>query len=258
MPDMLILYCPACRGCPAAKPAALRQASVDNESHCHVCGSDTDTSLLLCCEACPFVFHTYCLKPALEDVPPGAWYCPVCQAAEALVDEAGGLDRVLAVRKAAVQPKAAPTAGAETANGVDQQQQQDEGPNEFYVKWKDRSYMHCRWVSNEVMQRAAGIKHIGAANPVSMRLRKFWRCQAEAAANGDLREAEERGQLVHGINPVWTQVRHQGRSKLTFVFKLVGCVLLLLRLALLFVAAGCASVHLQWSQCRIGQPPVCY
>jgi hypothetical protein len=57
------------------------------------------------------------------------------------------------------------------------------------------------------MQRAATIKHVGMANPVMMRLRRFWQSQAQAAASGDLREAEERGQLVHGINPAWTQVR---------------------------------------------------
>lgn len=181
--------------------------SHENESNCHVCASDRDGDLLLCCEACPFVFHTYCLVPPLDDVPPGAWYCPVCEGAEALVDEVGGLDRILAVRTAA--GAAAAGGGASDAGGKQQQQQDQpttDGCNEFFIKWKERSYIHCCWVSNEVMQRAAGIKHIGAANPVSMRLRRFWREQATAAANGDLREAEERGQLVNGINPAWMQV----------------------------------------------------
>lgn len=181
---------------------------IDNESHCHACGSDGHASLLLCCEACPFVFHTFCLKPPLSEVPPGAWYCPVCQAAEALVQEAGGLDRILAVRQSAPAPAAA--AAAAGADGGQQQQQQEEtekeGSNEFFVKWKDRSYLHCCWIANETMQRAAGIKFVGVANPVATRLRKFWRAQAEAASNGVLREAEERGQLVHGIHPEWTQV----------------------------------------------------
>lgn len=181
---------------------------IENESHCHACGSDGRASLLLCCEACPFVFHTFCLKPPLSEVPPGAWYCPVCQAAEALVQEAGGLDRILAVRQSAPAPAAA-AAGA--ADGSQQQQQEEkEGSNEFFVKWKDRSYLHCCWIANETMQRAAAIKFVGVANPVATRLRKFWRTQAEAVSNGVLREAEERGQLVHGIYPEWTQVGLSG------------------------------------------------
>jgi hypothetical protein len=202
-------------------PVAAEGSVIDNESHCHTCGSDCHATLLLCCEACPFVFHTFCLKPPLSEVPPGAWYCPVCQAAEALVDEAGGLDRILAVRQSTPAPAAAAAAAADAdAGGVDQQQQQQqeeekkkeegEGPNEFFVKWKDRSYLHCCWIPNETMQRAAAAKFVGVANPVATRLRKFWRAQAEAASNGVLREAEERGQLVHGINPEWTKVGSLG------------------------------------------------
>jgi hypothetical protein len=191
----------------AAARLEVQHNVLDNESHCHACGSDSDQGLLLCCEACPFVYHTYCLRPPLEGVPAGAWYCPVCEGAEALLDEAGGLDRILAVRKAAASAAAAAAADEVEGQANKQQpQQQDEPANEFFVKWKERSYIHCAWISNEVMQRSAGIKHIGAANPVSVRLRKFWRGQAEAAANGDLREAEERGQLVNGINPAWMQV----------------------------------------------------
>jgi hypothetical protein len=190
----------------AADAMYQHQSQLDNESHCHACGSDREPELLLCCEACPFVYHTYCLTPPLSEVPAGAWYCPVCTQAEELLDDVGpGLDRILAVRKAAPKQSTA-AAGAAAPDQQQQQQGEAEGPNEFFIKWKEHSFIHCSWISNEVMQRAANIKHIGAANPVATRLRKFWRAQAEAAANGDVREAEERGQLVNGINPAWTQV----------------------------------------------------
>jgi hypothetical protein len=193
--------------CAAAATMHQQQSQLDNESHCHACSSDREPELLLCCEACPFVYHTYCLSPPLSEVPAGAWYCPVCMQAEELLDDVGpGLDRILAVRKAVSKQS---TAAVDAAAAPGQQQQQEgeaEGPNEFFIKWKEHSFIHCSWISNEVMQRAANIKHIGAANPVATRLRKFWRAQAEAAANGDMREAEERGQLVNGINPAWTQV----------------------------------------------------
>ena len=43
-----------------------------NES-CEVCGEGGD---LLCCDACPRVFHTGCLDPPLKRIPKGLWICP--------------------------------------------------------------------------------------------------------------------------------------------------------------------------------------
>jgi hypothetical protein len=139
-------------------------------------------------------------------VPRGAWLCSQCAAADALLDDVSGLERILAVRNAQQQD--------EDAGNTEQQQQQQQRskaagkpPREFFVKWKDRSYLHCSWVPEEIMTRACNVRVIGQANPVVARLRRFWREQAAAAESGELAEAEESGELLHGINPAWVQVR---------------------------------------------------
>ena len=35
---------------------------------------------MLLCDACGSGWHTYCLKPPLESIPPGTWVCPRCHA----------------------------------------------------------------------------------------------------------------------------------------------------------------------------------
>jgi hypothetical protein len=50
-------------------------------AHCKVCETCNDTGnegQLLVCESCDRGFHTYCLQPALETVPEGAWLCTDC------------------------------------------------------------------------------------------------------------------------------------------------------------------------------------
>eukprot|EP00775_Hariotina_reticulata_P005695 gene5695-5933_t len=162
-----------------------------NDSHCKVCGSDADADKLLCCEACPFVFHLACLDPPLTRVPRGTWICPVCSEADTLLDDTAGVEKVLAVRAKAPDP----------ADPEDQQNQQ-----EFYVKFKDRSYLHAAWISQQVLEKAANIRVVGQANPVATKLKRFWRDHAAAEASGELAEALETGQLVNGINPAWVQV----------------------------------------------------
>jgi hypothetical protein len=72
-----------------------------NDSHCRVCGSDADADKLLCCEACPFVFHLACLDPPLARVPRGTWICPVCWEVDALLDDTSG---IISRCRAAPQP----------------------------------------------------------------------------------------------------------------------------------------------------------
>ncbi|GJQ76114.1 hypothetical protein Trydic_g14932, partial [Trypoxylus dichotomus] len=50
------------------------------ERNCIVCGkkqSTTGTKLILC-EICPRVYHTDCIRPTLNKVPRGKWYCSNC------------------------------------------------------------------------------------------------------------------------------------------------------------------------------------
>ncbi|KAM4610848.1 lysine-specific demethylase 5B-B [Polymixia lowei] len=45
---------------------------------CLVCGSGAEEDRLLLCDGCDDSYHTYCLVPALHDVPRGDWRCPKC------------------------------------------------------------------------------------------------------------------------------------------------------------------------------------
>ncbi|ETW00188.1 hypothetical protein, variant [Aphanomyces invadans] len=45
---------------------------------CEVCNINENDELSLICDACDKVFHTYCLNPPLEHIPPGDWVCPQC------------------------------------------------------------------------------------------------------------------------------------------------------------------------------------
>lgn len=50
------------------------------ERNCIVCGkkvSTTGTKLILC-EICPRAYHTDCIRPTLNKVPRGKWYCSNC------------------------------------------------------------------------------------------------------------------------------------------------------------------------------------
>lgn len=45
---------------------------------CEVCDSDHTPDKLLLCDYCDKGYHTFCLKPRLLVIPPGAWFCPGC------------------------------------------------------------------------------------------------------------------------------------------------------------------------------------
>eukprot|EP00096_Caligus_rogercresseyi_P000226 TRINITY_DN1060_c0_g2_i14.p1 TRINITY_DN1060_c0_g2~~TRINITY_DN1060_c0_g2_i14.p1 ORF type:complete len:544 (-),score=165.63 TRINITY_DN1060_c0_g2_i14:399-2030(-) len=50
----------------------------DTQTFCESCGSDSQEDRLLLCDGCDLGYHTYCLSPALDNVPSGRWYCPTC------------------------------------------------------------------------------------------------------------------------------------------------------------------------------------
>lgn len=46
---------------------------------CQVYQSPEDPELMLLCDGCNGGFHLYCLKPPLQDVPAGLWFCTKCR-----------------------------------------------------------------------------------------------------------------------------------------------------------------------------------
>eukprot|EP00210_Caulerpa_lentillifera_P004800 g4582.t1 len=90
----------------------------NNDEHCSKCKSNVNPETLLCCDGCPRVYHMGCLEPKLTRIPTGRWYCPECTAALSL----GDVDKVLVART------------------------NKDSVEEYYVKWKEKSYRHCSWV----------------------------------------------------------------------------------------------------------------
>lgn len=201
----------------------------NNDTHCKVCKGDTDAAKLLCCETCPAVYHLYCLNPPLARIPKGDWYCPECTKALQL----DGVERILDVRtvpsvltnmtassNTITQPskqEGAPSSSAAAANTRDAATAAAEVTaattaaatatvaaskpiKEYYIKWKNQSYLHCSWVSQSELDKACKMfPHL------KNKVRKFYQVhQAEVEQQA---EATETGDLVHGVNPLWLQVR---------------------------------------------------
>ncbi|KPM11913.1 chromodomain-helicase-DNA-binding protein Mi-2-like protein [Sarcoptes scabiei] len=124
-----------------------------NDHHMEFCRVCKDGGELLCCDACPLAYHTYCLNPPLENVPDGEWRCPRCS----VQPLKGKVAKILHWRWAE---------SAKTENDVDRDENSDETidkktksdpstsrpklpikEREFFVKWHEMSYWHCSWVS---------------------------------------------------------------------------------------------------------------
>ncbi|KAG4987495.1 hypothetical protein JHK85_030478 [Glycine max] len=58
-----------------------KDSKVQEEEHdqiCEQCKSGLHGELMLLCDRCDKGWHTYCLSPPLEKIPPGNWYCFNC------------------------------------------------------------------------------------------------------------------------------------------------------------------------------------
>ena len=102
---------------------------------CRVC---KDGGELLCCDSCTSAYHTFCLNPPLSEIPDGDWKCPRCSA-KALPYKVG---KILTWRW--VETKA--EAKKEEAPAVPPRKTPPR-LREFFVKWHEKSYWHCSWVS---------------------------------------------------------------------------------------------------------------
>ena len=46
---------------------------------CKICRRNTDEAYMLLCDGCDLGFHMFCLKPRLDTVPEGQWFCKACK-----------------------------------------------------------------------------------------------------------------------------------------------------------------------------------
>ena len=49
------------------------------ESTCRLCATDENEAQMVLCDHCDAAFHLYCLRPALQAVPDGSWFCARCE-----------------------------------------------------------------------------------------------------------------------------------------------------------------------------------
>ncbi|XP_047988172.1 LOW QUALITY PROTEIN: chromodomain-helicase-DNA-binding protein Mi-2 homolog [Leguminivora glycinivorella] len=111
--------CPHCE-------AEGNQDQDDDDEHQEFCRICKDGGELLCCDSCPSAYHRFCLNPPLEEVPDGEWKCPRCSCPPI----EGKVNKILTWRWKEHSAKSkAPR------------------EREFFVKWLDRSYWHCSWIS---------------------------------------------------------------------------------------------------------------
>lgn len=63
--------------CPHCETEGTKEGEEDDE-HNEFCRKCKDGGELLCCDSCPWAYHTFCLNPPLTEIPDGDWRCPRC------------------------------------------------------------------------------------------------------------------------------------------------------------------------------------
>ncbi|XP_050310914.1 chromodomain-helicase-DNA-binding protein Mi-2 homolog [Anthonomus grandis grandis] len=117
----------SCPHCESEGPAD--QDDDEHQEFCRVC---KDGGELLCCDSCPSAYHTHCLNPPLTDVPDGDWKCPRCSCPPLK----GKAAKILTWRWSEVE-----------IPSKDKKEVTKHRRREFFVKWHERSYWHCSWIT---------------------------------------------------------------------------------------------------------------
>ncbi|CAH0765490.1 unnamed protein product [Bemisia tabaci] len=130
--------CPHCEG-----EGAQEQDDDQHQEFCRVC---KDGGELLCCDSCPSAYHTFCLSPPLQDIPDGDWKCPRCSAKPL----PGKVAKILTWRwcKQEDPPEEKPAEDGKPAKKTRKPPRQ----REFFVKWHEKSYWKCDWLSELQME----------------------------------------------------------------------------------------------------------
>lgn len=58
------------------------------KAYCRICRRRRDPDRMLLCDGCDRGHHLYCLKPPLEEIPKGDWYCLACRPKEKIASPA--------------------------------------------------------------------------------------------------------------------------------------------------------------------------
>merc|ERR1712112_342378 len=61
-----------------SSPSKMQDFMAIVSTACEICGSKDDEDNMLLCDGCDAGYHTYCVVPPIQTVPPGDWFCPKC------------------------------------------------------------------------------------------------------------------------------------------------------------------------------------
>ncbi|CAG0880201.1 unnamed protein product [Cyprideis torosa] len=129
--------CPHCEKEGPPQRASDTESEDEHHEFCRIC---KDGGELLCCDQCPNSYHIYCLNPPLRCVPTGPWVCPRCSV-EPLPAK---VQKILNWRWA---PKIEHEPLKEGEVAPPPPRKPLEPLREFFVKFHDKSYWHCDWIS---------------------------------------------------------------------------------------------------------------
>ncbi|KAF9275598.1 hypothetical protein BGZ68_010662, partial [Mortierella alpina] len=64
----------------SSEPRSVQQEDLSEETPdvCELCHTENDLDKMLICDGCELGYHTYCLKPPLQNIPKTDWYCSKC------------------------------------------------------------------------------------------------------------------------------------------------------------------------------------
>ncbi|KAF9982818.1 hypothetical protein BGZ75_005704 [Mortierella antarctica] len=64
----------------SSEPGSVQQEDFSEETPdvCELCHTENDLDKMLICDGCELGYHTYCLKPPLQNIPKTDWYCSKC------------------------------------------------------------------------------------------------------------------------------------------------------------------------------------
>ncbi|XP_063233226.1 chromodomain-helicase-DNA-binding protein Mi-2 homolog isoform X2 [Bacillus rossius redtenbacheri] len=126
--------------CPHCEGEGVQEQ--DDDEHMEFCRLCKDGGELLCCDSCPSAYHTFCLNPPLTDIPDGDWRCPRCSAKPL----PGKVQKILTWRWVE-RPSPEEERPSEEPSTSKKPPRQPPRLREFFVKWNEKSYWHCSWVS---------------------------------------------------------------------------------------------------------------
>ena len=127
----------------AGDRSAARGSADDGDEHMEFCRVCKDGGELLCCASCTSAYHIHCLNPPLTEIPDGDWKCPRCSA-KPLPYKIG---KLLTWRWCAGQDEPKKAEKAAEGEGGKPARKTPPRLREFFVKWHEKSYWHCSWVS---------------------------------------------------------------------------------------------------------------